>query len=1059
MRYLRVALYALIVSSFACGGETPSSTDVPTGSNDTASELGVGDTSKPDAIEAKAEARAAVLAIDANETWQIPGLIEPVHVVRVEKGIPHIYATSTADLGRALGFTVARDRFMIMDLQRRLGTGTLSALLGDAGLSSDMESRYMGMTHTTDVVHESLSEETAAYIDAFVAGVNAYTDEVKKGTLAAPSELEIFAPILGYASAGEMMTPFVRRDVAAMTAVIMYETNFETGDPGRQQKQNAMDTLFDGVFGEALRKAGAKGDIWDWVKPPYDVASASGWGLQKGESLGLGDSSSSPTKKLSSFRPQERAMESTVLQRAVSHLDSTEKRFMRDKEEGFGSNAWAVSSKHTTTGAALVAGDGHLPLYMPSIMYQIGMNTDLFGGGDVHQVGLLITSLPVLAVGTNGHVAWSQVNPVTDNTDWYREELQLGADGYPSESSFQGDWKALKSVEETYAIADVPALGSVGREETWTRYTTFDGRWIYSIEGQTIATMDEAEEGAAVVNVMGDLVIPGDTDGDGVITAVSFDWAGFDSRGYIESLMRTGKAKDVEEVRDLHRGQIGGGLYTAAADSSGSILFSGYLAIPCRTNLERDEDGVFKAGSDPTMLLDGTTLGGFEIPTGADGLVDESAADVDVNRCVVPMSETPQAIDPPQGYVVTANNQPAPITDDNKLMNEPWYIGGPWSSIRADSIAAGLEATVSDKSASVATMADIQGFRRSRLGEIFTTMFLSSIDRARTLSEEDGPKEDWESRLADLYSAKSTAVDEVQQRLQAWMEAGYDTPSGVETFYNSPAEGDGENAVATMLFNAWLPRVMAGVFNDENMGAAFRYNGSRTRLRALERFVRSRGENVDGIASFNPETKESIFFDVLGTDELERSDEVVLAALVGTLDFLSGPTTNAGSKSGFNTEDMSQWLWGLRHQVRFRSLLADFLGDNPAFAFLADTFSLTTETLPLAQSMSGDDPRKKLVWFPRGGDNYAVDAANGGFGGSDFTYGSGPVMRMVIALKDGEVWGQNIVPGGQSGVLDAAHHHDQAGAWLGNETVPLRFHPKDVVEGAVSREELVPMSP
>ena len=68
-------------------------------------------------------------------------------------------------------------------------------------------------------------------------------------------------------------------------------------------------------------------------------------------------------------------------------------------------------------------------------------------------------------------------------------------------------------------------------------------------------------------------------------------------------------------------------------------------------------------------------------------------------------------------------------------------------------------------------------------------------------------------------------------------------------------------------------------------------------------------------------------------------------------------------------------------------------------------------------------------------------------------------MRMVIALKDGEVWGQNIVPGGQSGVLDAAHHHDQAGAWLGNETVPLRFHPKDVVEGAVSREELVPMSP
>ena len=210
------------------------------------------------------------------------------------------------------------------------------------------------------------------------------------------------------------------------------------------------------------------------------------------------------------------------------------------------------------------------------------------------------------------------------------------------------------------------------------------------------------------------------------------------------------------------------------------------------------------------------------------------------------------------------------------------------------------------------------------------------------------------------------------------------------------------------------------------------------------------------IASFNPETKESIFFDVVGTDEVERSDEIVVGSLVETLVFLSGPSTNGGTKSGFNTEDMNQWLWGLRHQVRFRSLLADFIGDNPAFSFLADTFSLSTETLPLATGMDSGDPRKKLVWFPRGGDNYSVDASNGGFSGVDFTYGSGPVMRMVIALKDGEVWGQNIVPGGQSGVLDAPHHHDQAGEWLANETVPFRFHADDVVEGAVGRELLVP---
>jgi penicillin amidase len=153
---------------------------------------------------------------------------------------------------------------------------------------------------------------------------------------------------------------------------------------------------------------------------------------------------------------------------------------------------------------------------------------------------------------------------------------------------------------------------------------------------------------------------------------------------------------------------------------------------------------------------------------------------------------------------------------------------------------------------------------------------------------------------------------------------------------------------------------------------------------------------------------------------------------------------------------MSQWLWGLRHQVKFRSLLADFIGDNPAFSFLADSFSLTTETLPLAEGLTSEDPRKKLMWFPRGGDNYSVDAANPGFGGTNFTHGSGPVMRMVIALKDGKVWGQNIVPGGQSGLLDSEHHHDQVGLWLANETVPFRFHPQDVVDGALSMELLEP---
>ncbi|MEL6180825.1 MAG: penicillin acylase family protein, partial [Myxococcota bacterium] len=201
-----------------------------------------------------------------------------------------------------------------------------------------------------------------------------------------------------------------------------------------------------------------------------------------------------------------------------------------------------------------------------------------------------------------------------------------------------------------------------------------------------------------------------------------------------------------------------------------------------------------------------------------------------------------------------------------------------------------------------------------------------------------------------------------------------------------------------------------------------------------------------------PDTGESIFFDVLATDPRERSEEIMLDALTRGLDWLESDPTGAG-EDGFGTADMDQWLWGLRHQVRFESLLADFLPPDSDFSFLTDLFSITTDTLPL----EGEPTSRDLKWFPRPGDNFSVDASNPGFSGTRFTHGSGPVMRMVIALKEGEeVSGVNIVPGGRSGLTDSPFFADQAALWLGNDTVPIRYSPAQVAEGATGREVFKP---
>src|SRR5690606_7718544 len=112
-----------------------------------------------------------ILAIPETERWAVPQLSRAVQVVRTEANIPHIYAHSRRDLAIVQGFVVARDRFFMMDLARRLGTGTISELLGDAALEVDQESRGTGMTYVADQILASLPPDLLDYLDAYAAGV------------------------------------------------------------------------------------------------------------------------------------------------------------------------------------------------------------------------------------------------------------------------------------------------------------------------------------------------------------------------------------------------------------------------------------------------------------------------------------------------------------------------------------------------------------------------------------------------------------------------------------------------------------------------------------------------------------------------------------------------------------------------------------------------------------------------------------------------------------------------------------------------------------------------
>jgi penicillin amidase len=1017
-------------------------------------------TTSPTAVATLSDADR-IRTLPQTESWDLEGLTDEVHVVRTEGDVPHIYAHNRRDLSFVQGFLLGRDRYFMMDLTRRLGLGRVTELIGDAALDTDVQTRLSGMTYVADRIANGFSPEHAELADAFAAGVNAYIAQVKASNLPVPSELRLARALLGVSNPRDLMEPFTRRDIAGILAVIIYQSSYETGDVGRAAAAAGLDGTFVGAPFEALRLAGLRQDVAPAVKPLNLVGSAAGFGLETGDTFIPGPTpdnvpGAQPLRAVSrAARTTPSGVNAGLASNLAARLDAFEERLGRT--EGFGSNSWAVSGQHTPSGATLVEGDGHLGLDIPSIFFQIGMDTSVFGGGAIHQLGIVIPGFFIMPVGTNGNVAWSQTQLSADITDWYQEQVQLDENGLPAATLFQGTMQPLQRVDEAYIIRNVPLLGSLGRTETWPRWTLFDGRFLGDIEGRRANPDTPLNPGESLVYTMTGFVIPGDTNGDGIVSGISFDYTAFDIGRVLDGADGFGQSADIEEFRQYTKKLIGYSQNIAAGDSHGGILYTSYHAVPCRGYLPRQENGEFAPGADPQQLLDGTQYGGFEVPT-TNGLVDETASGGDPQRCLVPFDSTPQSLNPSRGYVFTANNDPDHIAFDNSIENDAWYIGGSWDTgFRADTLNTELAKTVEDGNGDVARMAAIEANHTSRLGERFTPYLLEAIDNARTLTMVDRILTPTEQRRADRYTADAAAMDEVAQRLQGWLARGFDTPSGVETFYHTVAANEPDDAVATMIFNAWIGRFVRGVWDDERINGLF-HEGDQTRVTLILGFLAARDSGeTGGFASYNPDTGESIFFDIRDTAEVETSREIMLNALTEALTFLQSAPTAPGS-GGFGTTDMSQWIWGLRHQVRFESLLAPFLGNDPQFAVFTAPFNIDTSKLPLAPSLPADDPRKGLKWFPRPGDQWNVDAGNPGFGGTNFTYGSGPVMRMVFALKDGAVSGLNIIPGGQSGLTDSPHFADQAALWLGNQAYPARFAVDDVVAGAAGHEVYRPAS-
>ncbi|WP_205474353.1 penicillin acylase family protein [Nocardioides sp. SYSU D00038] len=113
-------------------------------------------------------------------------------------GVPHVRAASVSDLARGQGRVTARDRTWQLEWLRRRATGTVAEALGAGATGWDVFARRACLAGTARRAAAALEPETAAFVAAYVEGVNAGLDpdcpELRRLDLA-PTPWEPWTPL------------------------------------------------------------------------------------------------------------------------------------------------------------------------------------------------------------------------------------------------------------------------------------------------------------------------------------------------------------------------------------------------------------------------------------------------------------------------------------------------------------------------------------------------------------------------------------------------------------------------------------------------------------------------------------------------------------------------------------------------------------------------------------------------------------------------------------------------------------------------------------------------
>jgi penicillin amidase len=795
---------------------------------------------------------AGLLATSAAaDPVDVPGLEGPARVDRDTNGIAHIRAGSRHDLFFLQGWVHAQDRLFQMDVRRRQADGTLAELLGPAALPSDVQLRTIGLHRAAARSLPALSADAQAVLAAYADGVNAWVAgnplPPEYGALSLTSVRPWRA--LDSVAVGKLQSFGLSFDL---------DTELTTALLGYQQAGQAAG--FDGtaLFFQDL-----------WRSEPFTDASTvpDATGAATATAAGRAARATGPAgeRLAAAGRLAERyaalAAKVPLLRQALS----------QDRGQT-GSNQWAVSGRVAAGGHPLLANDPHLALDSPSTFYPVHLQ-----GGETDASGSGFAGTPGVIVGHNRFISWgATVNPM-DVTDTYAEQLR------PDPSSPSG----LATVYQGQLEPVIPI------PETFRQNNPGSG---------TPDNLTVVPPGGAIPPAT--LIVPRRNNGpiiqldQAAGTALSVQYTGFSATRELDTFLIWDDARNLDDFRrGLQLFDVGGQNW-AYADVEGNIAYFTSAELPLREDLQAGTVN----GLPPFFIRNGTD-GNEWLP------VQNPQPGQAIPYEILPYSEMPQTLNPPAGFFVNANNDPAGVTLDNDPLNQTrpgggiYYLNNGYAGIRGGRITALLRGELAgDGKVSFADMQRIQADTALVDAQFFVPHLVRALARGAL---------DSDPTLRGL--ARDRAVAEAVGRLALWNRR---TPTGIAEGYDA-ADVDGQrqpptrleqaNSAAATIYAVWRSQVIKGAIDARLAPFGVPVPDGERSLTALkhllETFDTSRGVGASGID----------FFAVDGVaDPADRRDVVLLGAVRAALTKLAGPDFQAAF--GGST-DQGDYRWGGLHRV------------------------------------------------------------------------------------------------------------------------------------------------